>query len=285
MADVINLIWIGVDKFHHFLLSPEGIKLLNIAFISSTFFLLLLSISFLLRQEFLVLLSLVLSAIAGGAIYLLSIYSTPLPDQYGMIDKFLVFTGAKHVSDPDMHITAGTGDDKDSALLNALDSAFTTALGANTDGLFKNAISRDLKVFEKRFRKFFEIIKERNVSNKEIIEVKWTMPLVRTYIMRNGFSPSPSIFLMEFMKNPTNVPSQTLTDQVSVLYKTKSMYFKNGVFYATCDAITRELKKNVFKTTAGEIILDALSYEEKTDAENNRICNIKVESIRLNQGG
>lgn len=285
MADVINLIWTGVDKFHNFLLSPEGIKLLNIAFISSTFFLLLLSISFLLRQEFLILLSLVLSAIAGGAIYLLSIYSTPLPDQYGMIDKFLIFTGAKHVSDPDMHITAGTGDDKESALLNALDSAFTTALGANTDGLFKNVITKDFKQFEKKFRSFFEIIKEKNVEKKEMVEVKWTLPVVRTFIVRNGFSPIPSTTFIEFLKNPTTTPSQTLTDQVSVLYKTKSMYFKNGVFYATCDVITKELKKNVFKTTAGEIILDALSYEEKTDAQNNRICNIKVESFRLNQGG
>ncbi len=285
MADVINIIWTGVDKFHNFLLSPEGIKLLNIAFISSTFFLLLLSISFLLRQEFLILLSLILSAIAGGVIYLLSIYSTPLPDQYGMIDKFLVFTGAKHVSDPDMHITAGTGDDKESALLNALDSAFTTALGANTDGLFKNVITKDFKQFEKKFRSFFEIIKEKNVEKKEMVEVKWTLPVVRTFIVRNGFSPIPSITLIEFLKNPTTTPSQTLTDQVSVLYKAKSMYFKNGLFYATCDAITKELKKNIYKTTAGEIILDALSYEEKTDAQNNRICNIKVESFRLNQGG
>jgi len=285
MVDIINIIWGGVDKFHNFFLSPEGTKLLNIAFISSTFFLFLLTMSFLLRQEFFILLSFVLAAIAGGIIYLLSVYSTPLPDQYGIIDKFLILTGAKHVSDPDMHITAGTGDDRDSAFLNAIDSAFTTALGTNTDGLFKNAISKDFKGFEKRFRTFFNIIKEKNVGKKEMVEVKWTLPIVRTYIIRNGFSPSPSIFLLEFLKNPTNVPAHTLMDQVSVLYKSKSIYFKNGVFYATCDAIIRELKKNLFKTSAGEIIFDALSYEEKIDAENNRICNIKVESIRLNQGG
>ncbi len=285
MVDIINIIWAGVEKFHHFLLSPEGMRILNIAFISSIFFVFLLSISFLLRQEFLILLSLVLSAIAGGTIYLLSLYSAPLPDQYGTIDKFLVFTGVKHISDPDMHITVGTGDDRDSAIINALDSAFTTALGANTDGLFKNLISRDFNWFEKKYRTLFEVIKEKNLGTKEMVEVRWTMPRVRAYIIRNGFSPSPSILVMEFLKNPTNIPAQTLIDQISVLYKAKSMYFKNGLFYGTCDAIIRELKKGSFKTTAGEITLQALSYEEKTDAENNRICNIKVESIKVNQGG
>ncbi len=285
MVDIINLIWMGVDKFHHFLISPEGIRILNIAFISSVFFVTLLSISFLMRQEFLVLFSLVLSAIAGGAIYLLSIYSTPLPDQYGVIDKFLVFTGAKHVSDPDMHITVGTGDDRASAFLSAIDSAFTTALGANTEGLFKNLTSKEFNWFEKKYRTFFEIIKEKNMGTKEVVQVKWTMPIVRAFIIRNGFSPSPSILVMELLKNTTNISAQTLIDQITVLYKAKSMYFKNGVFYATCDAITRELKKNIFKTTAGEITLEALSYEERTDANNNRICNIKIESIKLNQRG
>lgn len=285
MFDIVQIIWTGVDKFHHFLLSPEGIKLLNIAFISSTFFLFLLSISIMLRQEFLILLSTVISAIAGGIIYLLSVYSTPLPDQYGIIDKFLIFTGAKYVSNPDMHITAGTGDDTESAFLNALDSAFTTALGAKTDGLFKNLVSRGYNNFEKRYRTFFEIIKEKELDNKEMVEVKWTMPAVRTYIIRNGFSPYPAILLLEFLKNPANIPAKTLIEQVTVLYKAKSIYFKNGVFYATCDAIIRELQKNKFKTIAGEIIFDALSYEEKLDAQNNRICNVKVESMRINQGG
>jgi hypothetical protein len=285
MIDIINMLWTGVDKFHHFLLSPEGTKLLNIAFISSILFLSLLSVAFLLRQEFLVILSLVLSAIAGGLIYLLSIYSTPLPDQYGIIDKFLIITGAKHVSDPDMHITAGTGENSEAAFFSAIDSAFTTALGARTDGLFKNLVSKDSKRFEQRFRAFFKITKEKNVGDKKIIEVKWTLPAVRTFIIRNGFSPAPASLALEILKNPTSVPSMTLIDQIFVLYKAKSMYFKNGVFYATCDAIIEELKKTIFKTSAGEITIDELSYEEKTDAEGNRICSVSVKSIKGNQGG
>lgn len=285
MADVFNVIWSGVERFNLFLHSPAGIKLLNIAFISSAFFLFLLSLSFLLRQEFLILLSTILSLSAGGIIYLLSLSSSPLPDQYSIIDKFLIITGAKRVSDPEMHLTIGTGDNRDNAFISALDSAFSTALGAGIDGLFKNLISRDFKGFEAKFKTFFEISKEKIEPEKEIVEVKWNLPRVRTFILRNGFSPTPSILVLELTKNPSSIPSQTVVDQISVLYKAKSMYFKNGVFYATCDAILRELKKGVFKTSAGELSIETLSYEEKMDAQNNRICNIKIESLRLTHGG
>jgi len=285
MVDVISMIWNWVDKFHNFFSSPQGVKLLNIAFISSVFFLFLLSLAFLLRQEFLILLSCLISLASGGIIYLLSLYSSPLPDQYSPVDKFLIFTGAKHVSDPELHITIGAGDDRESAFISALDSAFSTAIGSSAEGLFKNIISREYAGFEKGYKKLFKITREQKNGQKEVVEVEWTLPAVRSFIIRHGFSPTPAFAVIELLKNPTSVPAQTLIDQIMVLYKTKSMYFKGGAFYATCEAMLKELKKMSFKTSAGVITFGDLYYQEKTDAENQRICNFQVSSIILDQGG
>lgn len=285
MAEFVNIIWESAEKFHGFLTSPGGIRLLNIAFISSSFFLVLLSLSFLFRQEFMLILSLALSLGFGSALYFLSIHSTPLPDQYGIVDRFLILTGAKHVSDPHLHITAGAGVDRESALLDALDTAFSVALGTDQNGIFKNIHDRDFPYFEKKYRSFFKVTKEKKLEDKDILEIQWTLPAVRTFLLRYGFSPVPVFLNLEILKNTLTTPSQTLIDQILVLYKAKSMYFKNGVFYATCEAIIKELSSTKFKTSAGELEMQGLSFEEKESVSNNKICSIKVGTINVARGG
>ena len=283
MKELLDVTTLLADKFSVFLSSSAGTKILNLVFISSIIFIALASLALLIKQDLLLIFAVLFSAGTMVFLFFLSTWASPIPERYSALDNILIYTGLRTIEDPNMRFSIGTGSSADTALTNAIDAALSKVIGAGAAGIY-------LKIYESKpiwggrgFRDLFEIQSHKETDNQTVIEVKWSMLKLRTFLLRSGFSMAPAIVDINFSINPYSTPKEGIKDQILVLYKTRSIFFNNGFFYATCDAIKKEITRMQFKTTAGETTLKSVTLEEKTDVDNKNICILTMEPVIIKQ--